>query len=212
MFTGLVEEIGTVEKIINNSTSAELCINCEKILEEIKIGDSICVNGICLTVKDFSSRSFSVDVMNETIKRSNLSNLKKNQNVNLERAMLNNGRFGGHIVTGHIDGYGRISYIKKDDIAVLFTIEASEKILNQIVEKGSVCVDGISLTVIEVTNKSFSVSIIPHTQKNTILENKKINDFVNIETDLIGKYLEKFFSVQNKKKEITMDFLNRCGF
>lgn len=194
MFTGIVEEIGIVEKI----SSGKMQIKASTVLENTKIGDSISVNGVCLTVTDLFDSNFTVDVMNETLSRSSLGNLSKGSKVNLERAMLLNGRFGGHIVSGHIDGTGIIEKIESDGNAVWFYIKTDKKILKYIIEKGSVCIDGISLTVAKVTDLNFAVSVIPHTQKVTNLAEKKVGDFVNLENDVIGKYVEKLMNFENK--------------
>lgn len=194
MFTGIIEEIGTVESIRRSGVNSDLVICAEKVLEGTKIGDSIAVNGICLTVTKLGNRTFTADVMNETLKRSSLSTIHAGAKVNLERAMLNNGRFGGHIVSGHVDGTGTIMQIKKDGIAFWYTVETKPEILHHIVEKGSIAIDGISLTVAKVGVSDFSVSIIPHTAKETILSEKKIGDRVNLENDIIGKYVERFMT------------------
>ena len=161
MFTGIVEEVGKIKKIERNTVSAKLSIEADKVLQEIKEGDSIAVNGICLTVTSFMKNSFTADVMHETMNRTTLGKLKENSPVNLERALSVMGRFGGHMVSGHIDGRGKIVGIEKDDNAVLFTIETTEKILRYIVEKGSIAVNGISLTVARVDRKNFTVSVGP---------------------------------------------------
>ena len=194
MFTGIIEEIGTVESVRRSGVSSDLVICAEKVLEGTKIGDSIAVNGICLTVTKLGNRTFTADVMNETLKRSSLSAIRTGAKVNLERAMLNNGRFGGHIVSGHVDGTGTIMQIKKDGIAFWYTVETKPEILHYIVEKGSIAIDGISLTVAKVGVSDFSVSIIPHTAKETILSEKKIGDRVNLENDIVGKYVERFMT------------------
>ena len=212
MFTGIVEEIGIIKDIKKNSQSASLLIACKKVLEGSQIGDSIAVNGVCLTVTSIGSNEYSADVMAETLDRSSLGNLKKGDRVNLERAMPANGRFGGHIVSGHIDGIGKIASIDKDEMAVWYKIETSEKILKYIVEKGSIAIDGISLTVAKVTSKDFCVSIIPHTQGNTILSDRKISDIVNLENDIVGKYVEKLIGNKKEESKITMEFLREHGF
>jgi riboflavin synthase, alpha subunit len=194
MFTGIVEEIGKVYSIKRGTHSAVLNILANKILEDIHIGDSIAVNGICLTVTNFNKQSFSADVMHETLNRSSLSDISTGDFVNLERAMSIGSRFGGHIVSGHVDSTGEITYIKKDDNAILYTIKADKKTIRYIVEKGSITIDGISLTVVTVTEKSFTISAIPHTVDMTILNHKKVGDKVNLEVDMIGKYVERFIS------------------
>ncbi|WP_317315829.1 riboflavin synthase [Peptostreptococcus russellii] len=219
MFTGIVEEVGRVSSIKNSTNSAIFTIEAEKVLEESKIGDSISVNGVCLTVTDISSKSFSADIMHESLKRSSLGELKKGSRVNLERALKLSTRLGGHIVSGHIDGVGKIKSIKKDDNAVWYCIEANEKILKYIIEKGSVAIDGISLTVAEENDKDFSVSVIPHTRAASNLSEKKIVSILNIENDCIAKYVEKLLHLdgdiskeKSKESNIDMKFLIENGF
>ena len=191
MFTGIVEECGTVLDVLKNGVSGSVQIQASTVLEGTKTGDSIAVNGVCLTVTKLTKSSFTADVMAETFRRTNLGNLGKNSRVNLERAMAADGRFGGHIVSGHIDGTGIISSIKEEGNAVWIYISAPQSILNLIVEKGSVAVDGISLTVAAVSDKEFAVSVIPHTRENTALSGKKTGAVVNLENDIIGKYVQK---------------------
>ncbi|KXZ40659.1 riboflavin synthase alpha chain [Alkalithermobacter thermoalcaliphilus JW-YL-7 = DSM 7308] len=212
MFTGLVEEIGIVESIENFSNSSKIVIKCNKVLGNLKLGDSISTNGVCLTVTNYDNKSFSADVMGETIQKTNLKYLKKLDKVNLERALKLGDRFGGHIVTGHIDGIGTICDIKKDDIATWISINANENIMKYIIYKGSVCIDGISLTVACVEKNIFKVSIIPHTKTLTTLSNKNVGDFVNIECDIVGKYIEKLLNFSNKKSDISLEFLKENGF
>lgn len=215
MFTGIIEEIGTVEQIRHGRHSAVLTISAEKVLKGTKIGDSIAVNGVCLTVTALSSSCFSADVMHETLNRSTLANLTRKSHVDLERAMPADGRFGGHIVAGHVDGIGKIVRIRRDDTAIWYTIQADPGILRYIVEKGSVTVDGISLTVADVTQAGFSVSAIPHTVCETVLQEQSEGGLVNLETDIIGKYVEKLIiPVQETKNDskITKDFLSKYGF
>lgn len=212
MFTGIVEEIGTVKKIARGQ-KAYLEIQADRIFSDIHIGDSIAVNGVCLTVTGFSGKVFTADVMNETFSRSSLGSLKAGSHVNLERAMSANGRFGGHIVSGHIDGTGKITNIKKDGNAVWYKISADENIIKYTVEKGSIAIDGISLTVARIEKDNFSVSIIPHTSEETILSEKKTGDTVNLENDIIGKYVERFLNFdKTEKSDITRDFLAKYGF
>ena len=216
MFTGIIEEIGKIQNIKKGTKSSVLNINGNKIFEDIHVGDSIAVNGVCLTVTSFAQNTFTADVMNETLSRSSLGSLKIGSFVNLERAMLANGRFGGHIVSGHIDGVGEIIKIEKDDNAIWYTIGAEDKLMKYIVEKGSIAIDGISLTVAKIDNCSFSVSIIPHTAKETILSHKSVGDIVNLENDVIGKYVDKLinFNNENNKVEsnITREFLIKNGY
>ena len=215
MFTGIVEEVGILEKVKKGTHSAILTIRAAQVLEGTKIGDSIAVNGICLTVTTLSSDTFTADVMHETLNRSSLAGLGSGSLVNLERAMAADGRFGGHIVSGHVDGVGKIVEIQKDDNAIWYTIEAGEAILRYIVEKGSITIDGISLTVAKVGKNRFSISAIPHTVAQTILQEKKKGSLVNLETDLIGKYVEKLLLPKGettKESRITKDFLEKYGF
>ncbi len=214
MFTGIIEEIGIV-KAVQKGSSSFIKIQAKKVLEDVQLGDSIAVNGVCLTVTDFESDCFCADVMNETLSRSSLGALKNGSPVNLERAMSANGRFGGHIVSGHIDGTGTISKLDNDGIAVWYTITAPPEIMRYIVEKGSIAIDGISLTVAKFTDSSFSVSIIPHTAEQTILSSKKAGDVVNLENDIVGKYVEKLMAplTENKKQSsVTREFLAKYGF
>lgn len=211
MFTGIVEEIGKINKIIKGEKSAKIIINADKVLEDVKIGDSIAVNGVCLTVTDYSSDNFTAYIMTETFIKTNLKNLKPNDCVNLERALKLSDRFGGHIVSGHVDGVGTIKSIQRDEIAVWFEIKAPFEILKYIVYKGSVAIDGISLTVAFVDDFTFKVSIIPHTLQSTVLFYKKTGDEVNIECDILSKYVEKMLNF-NSKKGLDMEFLRDNGF
>ena len=210
MFTGIIEEVGVISKIKSNS----LVIKAVKVLEGTKLGDSIAVNGVCLTVVYLGNNEFEADVMPETKRCSNLSDVKLGDRVNLERAMAADGRFGGHIVSGHIDGEGSILEIKEEDNAFWYAVSAKEEILKYVVRKGSVTIDGISLTVAKVEKDCFYVSIIPHTGKETNLGNKKTGDSVNIECDMVGKYIERFISFQDSKKESSMseEFLKKYGY
>ena len=216
MFTGIVEEIGTVREVTRGDASAKIGIRAEKVLKDVRLGDSIAVNGVCLTVTEFSERSFSADVMHETMNRSSLADIKAGTHINLERAMKIGDRFGGHIVSGHIDGTGIIKSTSRDDNAVWYEIETEPKIMKYIIEKGSVAIDGISLTVAKVHEKSFSVSVIPHTAEVTILGEKSKGSTVNIENDCIGKYVERLMYGNKEKEErksgITMEFLMKNGF
>lgn len=191
MFTGIIEEVGVVKSIRMGAQSAVITIQAEKVMEDIHVGDSIATNGVCLTVTSFDKNSYSVDVMHETLRRTNLGTLKSGSRVNLERAMAADGRFGGHIVAGHVDDPGTITSMEKDDNAIWITIRTTPAVLKYIVEKGSIAIDGISLTVARVDDKSFAVSVIPHTGANTTLLEKKPGDTVNLETDMVGKYVEK---------------------
>ena len=200
---------------MKTDSQAVLTIKASKIMNDIHKGDSIAVNGICLTVTAFSKNEFQADVMHETLNRTALKMLKPGSSVNLERAMAAGGRFGGHMVSGHIDGTGKIAEIKEDSLAIWYTIEAPPQILRYIVEKGSIAIDGISLTVAKVSEKDFSISAIPHTVKITVLGERKEGDMVNLETDIIGKYVEKLITPvkeQPEKSNITRDFLSKYGF
>lgn len=213
MFTGIIEEIGTVAMIQRGQHSAVLKIQAKTVLEGTKTGDSIAVNGVCLTVTELFSDSFKADVMHETLDRSALAKLVCGSRVNLERAMPADGRFGGHIVAGHVDGVGRITRIRRDDTAVWYTVEADSGVLRYVVEKGSVALDGISLTVADVTSKNFSISAIPHTVRQTVLHERREGDLVNVETDVVGKYIEKLMrTTPQKKSAITRAFLTEHGF
>ncbi len=201
MFTGIIEEIGKVKKISLAGKSGSLEIGAKKILEGTKIGDSIAVNGVCLTVTSLSPQGFSADVMAETLRRSSLGSLSSGTAINLERAMAAGGRFGGHIVSGHIDGTGTISKMQKEENAVWVHIKAAESILALIVEKGSIAIDGISLTVASVSYSEFTVSIIPHTATETTLLSKKTGDIVNLENDIVGKYVQKLLGTLSVKNQ-----------
>lgn len=211
MFTGIVETLGIVKAISKGVKSSRLTIRITAIsFDDVKIGDSICTNGVCLTVVEFNGTEFTADVMHQTLKHSSLGQLKTGEYVNLERAMKASDRFGGHIVSGHIDGIGYVSNIKKDDIAIYYTIKADKGIIRYIVDKGSIAIDGISLTVASVSDDSFMVSIIPHTAECTTLSKKSVGTVVNLENDVIGKYVEKL--LQKPSGSITKEFLLENGF
>ncbi|MDU1412848.1 MAG: riboflavin synthase [Clostridium sp.] len=215
MFTGIIEEIGVVNGIKKGIHSSRIIINANKILNGTEIGDSICTNGVCLTVTDINYKTFETDIMAETLRRSNLANLKIGSKVNLERALTLEKRIGGHLVSGHIDGIGTIKKKEKEDNAIWITVSTDKKILRYIIKKGSIAIDGISLTVAYVGNNDFKVSIIPHTGEETILLNKDAQDTVNLECDQIGKYIEKFMKLKNKEASndsITKEFLCENGF
>ena len=215
MFTGIIEEVGKVSSIRTEDASIRLQIQTKEILKDIHIGDSIAVNGICLTVTKYDTDSFCADVMHETMNRTSLKLLRRGSKVNLERAMAADGRFGGHIVAGHVDGTGCILRIEKDDNAVWFTIHAEPNLLRYVVEKGSIAVDGISLTVAAVSSDAFSVSTIPHPVSCTNLCQRHKNDVVNLETDILGKYVEKLFQPipqEHRQSSVTKEMLIRYGF
>ena len=199
MFTGIIEEIGKVENIIKNTHSFKLIVKCKKVIQDVSVGDSIAVNGACLTVTEFGENSFSADVTSETMRRTAFSLLQIGTEVNLERALLFNGRLGGHIVLGHVDCCGKIISERKDENAVHIKIETEEKWFKYIIEKGSIAVDGISLTISEKSGKTFIVTIIPHTGIKTTLLNKKVGDMVNLECDYLGKFVEQLINKSNEK-------------
>lgn len=222
MFTGIVEEVGTIAFISLAGNSGQIGIRAKKVLEGTKIGDSIAVNGICLTVTSLRPDGFTADVMAETVRRSSLSSKRSGDKVNLERAMAADGRFGGHMVSGHIDGTGVIRSYMREENAVWVTIETVPEIMKYIVEKGSICIDGISLTVAKVEKEAFAVSVIPHTGEETTLLTHKTGDHVNLENDIVGKYVERLLgyqtaSVGDAKEEqkkpggITLEFLEENG-
>lgn len=222
MFTGIIEEVGTIRSVVKGSKSAVLTVEASRVLEGSRVGDSIAVNGVCLTVTTMTARQFTADVMAETLRRSSLGGLLRGSKVNLERAMAADGRFGGHIVSGHIDGTGTVLSLTPEDNAVWIRIQAERGVLKYIVEKGSVAIDGISLTVADVTETDFAVSIIPHTAAETTLLSKAAGDIVNLENDVIGKYVDKLLRFQmdesaagqmkSDSSKITMQFLQENGF
>ena len=220
MFTGIIEEMGKILRIERAGTSAKIQIQAKKVLEGTKVGDSIAVNGVCLTVTALGSRDFTADVMPETLSRSSLGQLKCGGSANLERAMAADGRFGGHIVSGHIDGTGAIEKITREGNAVRYLIAASPDILRGVVEKGSIAIDGISLTVTTVQTEHFEVSVIPHTLSQTTRAQKKQGAIVNLENDVIGKYVERLLLFDEGKvtgkcpaeSGLTKEFLLRAGF
>ncbi|MGN0136032.1 riboflavin synthase [Anaerotignum sp.] len=214
MFTGLIEEIGSVRRVVSGSEWGSIAIGCKDILPGTKIGDSIAVNGVCLTVTSLQKDGFTADVMAETLRRSDLGALRQGDPVNLERAMAADGRFGGHIVAGHVDGTGTLAQKKQEGNAMVLTIAAAPDILYEIVEKGSITIDGVSLTVVSVNQENFTVSIIPHTGAQTILLDKKTGDPVNLETDVIAKYIRRFTTPQEEEKKsgLTLSFLQENGF
>lgn len=214
MFTGLIEEVGTVQHVVSGTEWGNIAIRCTDVLSGTKIGDSIAVNGVCLTVTSLQKDGFTADVMAETLRRSNLGKLHQGASVNLERAMAADGRFGGHLVAGHVDGTGMLIQKKQEGNAVLLTFSAGHALLYEVVEKGSIAIDGVSLTVVSVSSEFFTVSIIPHTGTKTILLDKKIGDLVNLETDIIAKYIRRFTAPQKEEKcsRLTLSFLQENGF
>ncbi len=215
LFTGIVEEVGRILKIEEGKDFLHISIEGSKVLNPLNIGESVAVNGVCLTVTSFNSNSFTADVMTETLNKSSLGTLSKGSLVNLERAVTLNKPLGGHIVSGHIDGTGEIINMKKEGIATLLEIKAKENLLKYMIPKGSVALDGVSLTLVDIKGKSFTVSLIPHTIEETILVNKNIGDIINIECDVLGKYIYKFMYLKKEealKNNISLDFLSKTGF
>lgn len=213
MFTGIIEEVGKVADIRNTFTVSSIRISAEKVLEGTEVGDSIATNGVCLTVAELGEGFFVADTMPETLKRSSLGKLRIGSPVNLERALKLDSRLGGHIVTGHIDGTGNVLSVTKDTNAYVIRIGASRDILRYVVEKGSIAIDGISLTVAAVTASDFTVSIIPHTFESTDLSDKTVGSEVNLECDIIGKYVEKMVSSEASSEEpVSLSFLAENGF
>ncbi len=216
MFTGIIEETGTVAAVVKGAGCARLTIKAAKIFGDLRLGDSVAVNGVCLTVAELGACSFTADVMNETLSRSGLGQLRAGSAVNLERAMPAGGRFGGHIVSGHIDGTGIIEIKVREGSAVWIRISAPEKIMRYIVEKGSVAIDGISLTVARLDERGFSVSVIPHTGKETTLLSKSPGESVNLENDVIAKYVEKLMGIKEDPGRaeggVTLELLAKAGF
>ena len=213
MFTGIIEECGSVKAVRKGAVSAVIEISASDVLEGTRVGDSIAVNGVCLTVTSLSPAGFTADVMHETLRRSSLGQLRAGSPVNLERAMALGDRFGGHIVSGHIDGCGTIERIEADDNAVWYTVGAAPELMRYIVQKGSVTLDGISLTVAAVGERSFKVSVIPHTRAVTNLSAKGPGSPVNIETDILGKYVEKLLSpAPQPQGQVTLEQLAALGF
>lgn len=210
MFTGLIEEIGSIQSIKSHGTSKQIVIACKDVLDGVALGDSIATNGVCLTVCAYNDNAFTADVMVETVQKTNLSAIQAGDKVNLERALRLGDRLGGHFVSGHIDGTGNISSVRRLEHDTLIEISCSPDLLRFVVEKGSIGIDGISLTVASVSNKSFAVSIIPTTSSDTTLTNRKVGDIVNLECDMIGKYIYKFTS--SDKQGVTLDLLKENGF
>ncbi len=211
MFTGIIEEIGTLKAIQKGPSSARLHIKAQKVLDDLKLGDSLATDGVCLTITNIYQDSLKVDVMHETLNKSTLGDLKAGDRLNLERAMRLSDRIGGHILSGHIDGVGKIERFEKDDIATWVYIQTSKHLLKYMVDKGSIAIDGISLTIGTVTEKGFNVSIIPHTQAQTTLLDKAVGTHVNLEVDLLAKYVEKLV---HREKDTPLDeaFLKKHGF
>lgn len=213
LFTGIVEEVGIVQAITKLEQSLQCRIGCTKVLQDVAVGDSIAVNGVCLTVKVFSTTGFVADVMPETVKATTIRMLEVGSIVNLERAMAANGRFGGHFVSGHVDGVGEIIHRRRAENAIYMDIKIEEMFKKYLIDKGSVTVDGTSLTIFEITKMGFVISLIPVTQADSIIGKKQIGDYVNIECDLLAKYMEKLLSPQEQPTSaVTMSMLENNGF
>ncbi|MFZ3588574.1 riboflavin synthase [Bacillus sp. DJP31] len=215
MFTGIIEEIGTVNRMVQQGEAIELTIQASTVIEDVKLGDSIAINGVCLTVTSFTNNKFSLDVMPETVRATSLQSLRVGSKVNLERAMAAKGRFGGHFVSGHVDGVGTIMKKTRVSNAVYFEIDLPEALRKYILLKGSICVDGTSLTVFGTTEKTFTISLIPHTSSETILGNKDAGDIVNLECDMLAKYIEQFVMIREKETKSTSlseNFLRENGY
>lgn len=215
MFTGLVEEMGRVLSITEGNHSMQIKIQCKKVLEGAKLGDSIATNGTCLTAVEIGKNYFVADCMHETMKRTNLHRLKKSDFVNLEKSITLSTPLGGHLVTGDVDCEGKIIEIRQDGIAKIYTVEFPKQYMKYVVEKGRVTLDGASLTVMELGEYTLGVSLIPHSQEMIILGKKKVGDYINVETDLIGKYVEKLLSFpkqEEKNSKLSLDFLAKNGF
>ena len=217
MFTGIIEETGTVRTITSRSAGTALCIRAEKVLEGTAVGDSIAVNGVCLTVTSLSDGAFTADVMPETVRLTSLARLFPGAKVNLERAMSPSGRLGGHIVSGHVDGCGRVDAIVPDGIAKRVTISLEAPLLKYIARKGSVTLDGVSLTVVAADDRSFAVSLIPQTRSATTLGELRTGSIVNVEVDLLARYIERLLTAGSPQKEekkggLSLEWLQENGF
>ncbi|MBN8200082.1 riboflavin synthase [Bacillus sp. NTK034] len=216
MFTGIIEELGTVKKVVQQGKAMKLTIQASKVLSDVQLGDSISVNGVCLTVTEYARNEFSADVMPETFKSTSLSAIKERTKVNLERAMSANGRFGGHFVTGHVDGTGQIIKKTASENAIYIQISVPSALSHLLIMKGSIAVDGISLTVFGNGDNTVTVSIIPHTASETVLGFKAAGDIVNLEFDMLAKYLYSFMNRQQEstspKEAISERFLKENGF
>ncbi|SDX82070.1 riboflavin synthase [Salimicrobium album] len=212
MFTGIVEEIGTISSIEQKEEAMDVRIKASVILQDVEEGDSISINGVCLTVTAFTETTASFDVMPETFRATNFKDLTEGSNVNLERALAAGGRFGGHIVSGHIDGTGKITGKTPEANAVYYEIELPEDLIQYFIHKGSIAVDGTSLTVFGVKGNTILVSLIPHTMEHTVLGNKEPGDEVNVECDMIGKYIAHFMKNKNSGEEVSSDFLKENGY
>lgn len=211
MFTGIIEEIGTVKQVVRQGLSLKITFDAHRVLEDLSIDQSIAVNGVCLTVVEIGNQSFSVDAVPETLSKTTLINLKKNDPVNLERALRLQDRLGGHLVQGHVDAIGKINYVDFQPRASQWIIEIPEHLQRYTIEKGSIAIDGVSLTIAQKNRSLITIAIIPHTMQHTIFKYKKIGDFVNVEVDFFAKYIEQFLNNSSKTK-LTVDWLKAQGF
>lgn len=212
MFTGIIEELGTIEHMRSTSTNMSFGIRAKKVITDVQIGDSIAVNGVCLTVTQYTATQFTADVMPETVTATTMSQLQKGDCVNLERAMPANGRFGGHMVAGHVDGVGKIVRKTPQANAVYLEIDIGKALTQQCIQKGSITLDGTSLTIFSISDTTITVSLIPHTYAQTVLGNKQAGDEVNVECDMLGKYIQHFLVQQQAAPTITQNFLAQHGF
>ena len=217
MFTGIIEEIGSVASSNLTGGSGELRVEATPILEESKLGDSIAINGVCLTITRIAGQEITFDVSTETLRRSNLGSLKRGDQVNLERALAADGRFGGHMVSGHIDGTGTLNDRRQEGNATIFTFNMPATIARYLIEKGSIAIDGISLTITALSKDNFSVAVIPHSLQQTTLGKKEVGEKVNLENDLVAKYIEKLLQPKNSSSDkqastLNLDLLRKHGF
>ncbi|MDM5298592.1 riboflavin synthase [Bacillus pumilus] len=216
MFTGIIEEVGTVQSITKRATDAmEMVIKCSRVLEDVHLGDSIAINGVCLTVTSFTKEQFTADVMPETVKSTSFAHLKSGSPVNLERAMSSNGRFGGHFVSGHVDGTALITRIEQKSNAIYYDVQMDKSLTDMLTQKGSIAIEGVSLTIFDLRDACVTVSMIPHTIEGTIFPTKSIGDIVNIECDMIGKYIYRFLTKGHDGQQpsrLTPSFLKEHGF
>lgn len=211
MFTGIVEEIGTIKSLSKGSSDASIIVECKVVLQDLKIGDSVAINGVCQTVVKFDSSSFTVEVSKETLNVTNFVSLRTGDKVNLERALTLQSRLGGHMVSGHIDGLAKVKKIQKISEFYNLDFEIEKALTKYVVKKGSVALNGVSLTVADIASNVFSVAVIPHTFENTVLKSLKVGDFVNVEVDILAKYVEKFLS-RGDNSGVDEKFLKENGF
>lgn len=215
MFTGIIEEIGIIKGIKINAQSGEIQISASKVLQDCHIGDSIAIDGACLTVVDFDHWTFTVEVSAETLRRTTLGQLQTNYEVNLESSLKLGERLGGHLVLGHVDEVGQIINLRDEGSSTLMRISVSEKLMRYVAEKGSICVNGVSLTISNLMDSAFEVALIPHTKSITTLGKAKVNDQVNLEVDLLARYIERLLTYPNSnipKEKVSLDFLEEHGF